>query len=154
MPCLVTLRRVTGAVVVSAPMCYFEPDGPQKYTTVLISKSLAPAASAMSRARCSHDKHKQVAVGLAHSRASQVYSSPFCETWARIMRWPDDAGACSAVLSHLALRAENTTPVELPVVSTVVPVVPVGPVEYGAYVDALQRDYTPPAQAHSSPVWA
>ena len=68
----------------------------------------------MSRARCSHDKHKQVAVGLAHSRASQVYSSPFCETWARIMRWPDDAGACSAVLSHLALRAENATPVELP----------------------------------------
>ena len=140
MPCLVTLRRVTGAVVVNAPMCFFDPDGPQKYTTVLISKSLAPAASAMSRAGCSHDKHKQVAVGLAHSRASQVYSSPFCETWARIMRWPDDADACSAVLSHLALRAENATSAELPVVSAVVPVVPICPVEYGVYVDALQRD--------------
>ena len=56
------------------------------------------------------------------------------------MRWPDDADACSAVLSHLALRAENATSAELPVVSAVVPVVPICPVEYGVYVDALQRD--------------
>ena len=56
------------------------------------------------------------------------------------MRWPDDADACSAVLSHLALRAENATSAELPVVSAVVPVVSICPVEYGVYVDALQRD--------------
>ena len=140
MPCMVTLRRVTGAVVTNAPMCFFDPDGPQKYTTVLISKSLAPAASALSRAGCSHDKHTQVAVGLANSRASQVYHSSFCETWARVMRWPDDVGACSAALSHLALRAENASSAEMPVVSAVVPVVPVCPLEYGAYVDAMQRD--------------
>ena len=49
-------------------------------------------------------------------------------------------GACSAVLSHLALRAENASSAEMPVVSAVVPVVPVCPLEYGAYVDAMQRD--------------
>ena len=103
MPCMVELMRVTGAVVTSMPMCFFDPEGPQKYTTVLISKGLAAAASAMTRARCTHDKHKKIAVGLEHSRASQVYPSPFCEAWARVMRWPDDACACKAVLSHLAL---------------------------------------------------
>jgi hypothetical protein len=49
-------------------------------------------------------------------------------------------GACSAVLSHLALRAENASSAEMPVVSAVVPVVPVFPLEYGAYVDTMQRD--------------
>ena len=100
MPCIVELMRVTGAVAVNVPMCLFDPDGPQKYTTVLISKSLAPAASALTRACCSHDKHKTIAVGLEHSRASQVYSSPFCETWARVMRWTDDAGTCSQRFCH------------------------------------------------------
>ena len=56
------------------------------------------------------------------------------------MRWPDDVGACSAVLSHLALRVEEAGSAEMPVVSAVVPVVPVCPLEYGAYVDALQRE--------------
>ena len=53
-------------------MCFFDVDGPQKYTSVLILKSLAPAAAAFQRPRCCHDKHKEVAVGLEHSRASQV----------------------------------------------------------------------------------
>ena len=139
MPCIVELMRVTGAVVVNVPMCFFDPDGPQKYTTVLISKSLAPAASALTRACCSHDKHKTIAVGLEHSRASQVYSSPFCETWARVMRWPDDAGTCSAILSHLALRAEKASSSDMPVVSADVNVAMSLPLEYGVYIDALQR---------------
>ena len=133
MPCIVELMRVTGAVVVNVPMCFFDPDGPQKYTTVLISKSLAPAASALTRACCSHDKHKTIAVGLEHSRASQVYSSPFCETWARVMRWPDDAGTCSAILSHLALRAEKATSSDMPVVAAVVHVALVYLWRYGVH---------------------
>ena len=140
MPCIVELMRVTGAVVVNVPMCFFDPDGPQKYTTVLISKSLAPAASALTRACCSHDRHKTIAVGLEHSRTSQVYSSPFCETWARVMRWPDDAGTCSAILSHLALRAEEATSADMPVVPAVVDAALVSPLEYDDYIKALQRE--------------
>ena len=147
MPCIVELMRVTGAVVVNVPMCFFDPDGPQKYTTVLISKSLAPAASALTRACCSHDRHKTIAVGLEHSRTSQVYSSPFCETWARIMRWPDDAGTCSAILSHLALRAEEATSADMPVVPAVVDVAHVLPLEYGDYIKALQHERANDASA-------
>ena len=43
----------------------------------------------------------------------------------------------SAVLS---LRAESATSTDLPVVSAVVPVDPVSPVEYGEYIGAMRRE--------------
>ena len=140
MPCIVDLIRDTGAQVVNLPMCFFDADGPQKYTSVLISKSLAPAASAFQRARCCHDKHKEVAVGLEHSRASQVYPSAFCEAWARVMRWPDDSKACTAVLSHLALSADTGAQDDAPVISTFGVLEPqINPLTYKVWVEALQR---------------
>jgi hypothetical protein len=145
MPCMVELMRATGAVVTNMPMCFFDPDGPQKYTTVLISKGLAAAASSMTRVRCTHDKHKKIAVGLEHSRASQVYPSSFCEAWARVMRWPDDAGACKAVLSHLALGAEANVAPAFGSSGTVahadgpLSTVTLEPVSYSDYVEAARR---------------
>jgi hypothetical protein len=63
------------------------------------------------------------------------------------MRWPDDAGTCSAILSHLALRAEEATSADMPVVPAVVDAALVLPLTYDDYINALQRERADSASA-------